>query len=291
MNVSYNLEENNSTFFQLNATDVDKNDILQYRISVFPSNGIVNQVANDGNISARIQFVEESILNSQRILLYTPNQYYNGIDMLIFRVTDGNGGESYGNVTFNISAVNQAPILDEQLTVDFRDPFNSIVNISFWDIDDTDLMFRMVTPPQRLLWSINGSSDTEIHLHFDHVGDNIISLQLIDDGLGGYQDLTADHQYITQFQYQLFDAWNASSALATATVNLQCDYKFNCRWKADGPPCCPCPPNAACSDFGLPVNKLGYYRMDDFSFLPCPVIDACPEGKIMKPCKKSLYHY
>jgi uncharacterized repeat protein (TIGR01451 family) len=68
-------------------------------------------------------------------IIYTPNRDYFGLDLITYRITDGNGGEDTANVSINIENVNDAPVASDD---NVKTPQNTSIDIYVLE-NDTDI--------------------------------------------------------------------------------------------------------------------------------------------------------
>ncbi len=129
--VEVNEDENVS--FYLDASDVE-NDIQSFFIVTEPSNGTV-------------------LLDSNSVV-YTPKPDFNGNDSFTFRVRDSFSESLDATVNIVVKPVNDKPIasnytfsLDEDSSVD--------INLSAVDVDDTNLVYKIVNQPMHGILDAN----------------------------------------------------------------------------------------------------------------------------------------
>ena len=107
----------------------------------------INVLANDSDIDGdTVTMVSASAtngtvtINADGTLEYTGNQDFNGTDTITYTITDGNGADATANVTVDVIAVNDNPVLstdtanvDEDIAVNI----NVLSNDSDVDVGDT----------------------------------------------------------------------------------------------------------------------------------------------------------
>jgi VCBS repeat-containing protein len=91
-------------------------------------------------------------INPDGTLHYVPNTDYNGIDTIIYRLTDGQGGLSTGVVNVNVGVVNDAPVGTPIPDTERSDGSSVSINVSgyFSDIDGDTLSYSVTGLPQGL---------------------------------------------------------------------------------------------------------------------------------------------
>lgn len=119
------------------ASDVDL-DTLSYIIINQPANGVLTGTAPN--------------------LTYTPNVDYSGSDSFSFKVNDGEIDSNTSVVTINISAVNDAPVIQSTLAlgVNINGAQHSSTIVAT-DPDDTIFTFSIMTPPTKGVAAINNT--------------------------------------------------------------------------------------------------------------------------------------
>lgn len=117
----------------LSATDVD-NTSLTFRIVTALARGTLS--------------------GSGANLTYTPNANFNGSDSFVFVANDGQTDSAAATVSITVSAVNDAPIAQDQSTLTGEDMPKAIV-LGATDVDNTTLTFSLVTQPAN--GSLSGS--------------------------------------------------------------------------------------------------------------------------------------
>jgi Ca2+-binding RTX toxin-like protein len=100
VNDSFSTIEDTSFTFNILNNDTDIED------GQLPANGVHVNQANNG-------FVQ---YNSDGTVTYTTNANYNGNDSFTYTVTDSNGGASTATVNINVTAVNDAPYIQDAIT-------------------------------------------------------------------------------------------------------------------------------------------------------------------------------
>ncbi len=119
-------DENTPVNITLEAEDID-GDTLTYTIDVGPQHGVLSG----------------SIPN----LVYTPDDYYSGIDSFSFYVSDGNAISNSANVTVQILDFNYLPIVFNQtLSTNENTPLS--ITLTGMDPDGDMLDFFIISPPE-----------------------------------------------------------------------------------------------------------------------------------------------
>lgn len=119
-------DENTPVNITLEAEDID-GDTLTYTIDVGPQHGVLSG----------------SIPN----LVYTPDDYYSGIDSFSFYVSDGNAISNSANVSVQILDFNYLPIVFNQtLSTNENTPLS--ITLTGMDPDGDMLDFFIISPPE-----------------------------------------------------------------------------------------------------------------------------------------------
>jgi len=119
------VQEDVSTNMVLLASDPD-GDALSYQIQTQPLHGVISGVAPN--------------------LIYTPNSDFNGSDSLTYFVNDGLLDSNITTVTFDVQAVNDAPVTVPQTVSVIEDATLTVV-LSATDIDSATLTYLVTQNP------------------------------------------------------------------------------------------------------------------------------------------------
>jgi hypothetical protein len=128
----------------------------------------VNPASNDGDIETAILTYEivnnadygTAVMATNGTLTYTPNLNYNGSDMIIYHGTDANGASDVATIIINVTAVNDAPVVNgENITVTEDVLFSGNVSTNDSDIETSLLNYALVTGPAHgtLFFNTNGT--------------------------------------------------------------------------------------------------------------------------------------
>jgi subtilisin family serine protease len=116
-----------------------------------------NDTDPDGDSLSLLDFTQPAngsvSLASDTNLVYTPKPYFNGLDSFTYRISDGHGGQSEGEVTVMIKPVNDPPVGQDQVFALNR---NSQQELTFLatDPDGDELTFAVVKGPEHgELWA------------------------------------------------------------------------------------------------------------------------------------------
>ncbi|WP_177175901.1 Ig-like domain-containing protein [Sphingopyxis sp. YR583] len=134
-------------------------------------------------------------INPDGTLHYVPNSDYNGIDTIIYRLSDGQGGFSTGVVNVNVGVVNDAPVGTPIPNTERNDGASVSINVSgyFSDIDGDTLSYTVTGLPQGLtLDPVTGViSGTIVSGASGPTGRSDYSVQITaNDGNGGTTSVT-----------------------------------------------------------------------------------------------------
>jgi VCBS repeat-containing protein len=153
------------------ASDVDSAN-LTYLVLTGPANGTVT-------------------INANGTYTYTPNANFNGTDSFTFQANDGELLSNASRVTFNVAAVNDAPIVAEILA-DQSSPEDTAVNFtlpasSFSDVDGDALTYTVSELPSWLSFdaatrSFSGTPP------LNYFGDVVVTVTATDGGGLGASD-------------------------------------------------------------------------------------------------------
>jgi gliding motility-associated-like protein len=130
-NQNVSLAENASLAIVLTGSDVDGNS-LTYSIGTSPQHGVLTGSAPN--------------------VTYTPSTNYFGTDSFTFTVDDGTGttnsGSAAATVSISVTAVNQIPVANSQLTgVTLPENTNTTITLTGSDADGDALTYILVTQP------------------------------------------------------------------------------------------------------------------------------------------------
>jgi hypothetical protein len=121
-------DEDTAVSITLTASDPDNdpNDPLTYSVVTGPANGTLSGVAPS--------------------LTYTPDPDYNGSDSFTFKANDGELDSNIATVSITVTAVNDAPLADNQsVTTDEDTPL--AITLTGSDIDSGSLTYSIVSIP------------------------------------------------------------------------------------------------------------------------------------------------
>ena len=120
-------EDEGTIEIELQGNDIDGDNLI-YIITVPPSNGNYNLIGNK--------------------LFYTPNENYNGNDLIIYRATDNKlfSNESIINIT--IHPINDNPVTNNVIKSLHEDDKNVLINLLTNDIDNDNLTYHIQDKPK-----------------------------------------------------------------------------------------------------------------------------------------------
>jgi len=119
------LQEDAPSNLTLSANDPD-GDALSYQIQTQPLHGAISGIAPN--------------------LIYTPNSNFSGTDSLTYLANDGVVDSNIATVTFDVQAVNDAPVAVSQ-TVSLNEDANLTIVLSASDIDNATLTYSITQTP------------------------------------------------------------------------------------------------------------------------------------------------
>ena len=129
----FKTNEDNHINMNVIANDTDpENDLLTVTgLGQNPNNGQAN------------------INNNNNTITYTPNPNFNGQDSFVYKISDGNGGNSSAQVSVEVLAVNDNPIAKSDSAItDQGKPILIDVLANDSDIDNDQLTISQVTSPK-----------------------------------------------------------------------------------------------------------------------------------------------
>ncbi|WP_158545372.1 Ig-like domain-containing protein [Bremerella cremea] len=160
---------------------------------------VIDILANDSDLDGdtlQVTFVTNprngtAILNADQTVTYTPAENYFGSDIFYYDVSDGNGITRSASVTVNVAAVNDPPVLtDDVLEVDED---QKILNYNIldndWDVDGPLLKVVDSTIPQH--GTLISQEDGQISYipNKDYFGSDSFTYT-VEDGAGGSSTAT-----------------------------------------------------------------------------------------------------
>lgn len=139
--------------FTLNgASDIDlPAQTLSYKIITAPLNGALSNCINNSTYVA------------DKTCTYTPNPNFNGVDSFTYEAYDGvTNSSTVATVTFNVTAVNDAPTLIANQSISTSE--DTVLNFSILEGTDTEndaLAYIVVTPPASGTLTCTGGSSRD----------------------------------------------------------------------------------------------------------------------------------
>ena len=158
---------------------------------------IINVLANDNDPDGDLLTVTSAAasnglvtINSDGTVTYTPNQDFNGTDIITYTISDGNGGTSTAMVEVIVASVNDAPVVDSPLP-NVTDVDGETISLptagSFSDVDGNILTFIAAGLPAGLsIESDTGLITGTIDNQASQVNGGVYTVTVTaDDGNGG----------------------------------------------------------------------------------------------------------
>ncbi|WP_310442559.1 Ig-like domain-containing protein [Sulfurimonas sp.] len=146
---------------------------------------------------------------------YNPSQNYNGLDAVIVKVTNEYGLSTTSTLTFDIEAVNDAPVTTETEAFILQDVREQAGEVEATDVDGDILTFSVTTAAQHGTLSIDETGAWTYSVDGYYMGEDSAVIT-VDDGNGG-----------TATKTLTFDARVTTPSLADATANLLEDNPSN----------------------------------------------------------------
>ena len=146
---------------------------------------------------------------------YNPSQNYNGLDAVIVKVTNEYGLSTTSTLTFDIEAVNDAPVTTETEAFILQDVREQAGEVEATDVDGDVLTFSVTTAAQHGTLSIDETGAWTYSVDGYYMGEDSAVIT-VDDGNGG-----------TATKTLTFDARVTTPSLADATANLLEDNPSN----------------------------------------------------------------
>ena len=272
-------QENTDVLIFLNATEYDTGQTLTATIRKLPINGTLFQVSPSGAKAAPFVITNQQVEDTFRRVIYSPKQFFNGIDAFEWIVTDTlQSSSTTSRSVIEVGSVNQPPSFDIQevdaklapkSTLQFSIPIN--------DVDETIVLYvsSLQGRPERGIWT-DGSGKT---LDFTKYSVLLTQLPMVlrvdhDDKGGGFP-----YASLTLVAYDSLNAMSENRVMINVAVDCPPGLVNNI-WGASGDLCVSCPEGAICSREGefLPLNAKGYFRINNSTFVRCYPEEACPEG-------------
>jgi len=137
-NITGTVNEDASVVLTLSATDADA-DPLTFEVTTQPQNGTLSGTGAEQT--------------------YTPSANYFGNDSFTYRASDGTASSNTAIVTLTVNPVNDEPVADNGSATTNANQALSI-NLIANDIDGDALTYRVTTPPQNGLITLQGAVAT-----------------------------------------------------------------------------------------------------------------------------------
>jgi len=129
-------------------------------------------------------------INSQGTLNYTPDANFNGTDIIVYSISDGNGGSDTAVVTVTVTSVNDAPVAIDDSVIVNEDSSNNTITILTNDSDvDGDLLTVTSASSNHGQVSINSDGTLNYTPSANFNGTDTITYS-VSDGNGGLATAT-----------------------------------------------------------------------------------------------------
>lgn len=168
--LSLQTDEDTDLAVVLSGSDIE-GDAISYTVVDAPTKGTLTGIAPD--------------------LTYTPNENENGADSFTYLVNDGEQNSEVATVTFDIAAVNDAPLADEQQLITDEDQTIDIV-LAGSDIEDDELTYTVTVDPT--LGTISGTAPNLTYTPNTNVNGNDSLSFVVNDGEFDSEEATIEIQ-------------------------------------------------------------------------------------------------
>ncbi|MDO7086205.1 Ig-like domain-containing protein, partial [Pseudocolwellia sp. AS88] len=186
--------EETFTYTIVNALPTAVNDDV---VTEEDTSATINVLVNDGNPDSDSLTVTEAVaahgtlvINFDNSITYTPDIDFNGSDTIIYRIIDGDGGESTASVNVTVTPANDDPTssgIANQADAD-SSSINLDVSANFSDIDGDDLSFSVAgLPPGLSIDAVTGVITGTVPNDVSITGPYTVTVTA-DDGNGGSVD-------------------------------------------------------------------------------------------------------
>ena len=156
----------------------------------------LNVLSNDSDVDGDTLTVSTATapngsvaIQSDQTLNYTPNPNFNGTDTISYSIDDGNSGTASSSVGVSITAVNDAPVLNNNTVALAENSENatSVVTMAASDIDSGDSQTYSITINSGGIFGINsGSGEITVidnsNLNYEQDTNHTITVQSTDSG-------------------------------------------------------------------------------------------------------------
>ena len=119
------------------ASDVDVTDSLTY--SYVPNSLTNSEGKNPGSVALKS--------GTDRTFIYTPAANFSGDVQFTYQVTDGNGGSDTATVSWNVRAVNDAPVALAQGPVLVDEDTPKLISLGATDVEGSSLTYSIGNQP------------------------------------------------------------------------------------------------------------------------------------------------
>tara|TARA_B100000700_G_scaffold301335_1_gene370491 strand:+ start:6395 stop:16000 length:9606 start_codon:yes stop_codon:yes gene_type:complete len=160
------VNEDEDVTITLAGSDIDADD-LTYIITALPSNGTLYQTSDGSTRGSSISSLPTTVLDVNHRLIYVSEENGNGNSHgdFSFKVNDGSLDSDAAGITVNVTAVDDAPVVKNQINdiSTSEDAENYSINIStvFSDVDneDTSILDSLVSNSDTSLVIVTISND------------------------------------------------------------------------------------------------------------------------------------
>ena len=178
-------EDASSELITLDASDVDTDDSVTYKLSSLPTHGKLYK-GDSTNAADLISSASASspVELSGSTVTYVPDKDYNGSDTFNFYATDSaNADSNVAAVSITVNAVSDAPTADDQSGLSTKEETDLIGTVTGDDVDGDDLTYAVDTNPAHGTVSISADGSFTYTPEKDYNGPDSFTFTASDGSL------------------------------------------------------------------------------------------------------------